>query len=128
MFVQAAIPACVAAIAIADLLLWRTDLPLLGDGLLDEIAHVATALLAAAALRPGASREFVAGLVVGAVVIDADHVPVHFGWYGLEPGTSRPYPHCLLTLALVVTAALVARGRARTVLAGAALGLAAHFF
>jgi hypothetical protein len=127
-FVQGAIPACVAVIAIADLLLWRTDLPLLGDGLLDEVAHVATALLAAAALVPRASRDFVAGLVVGAVLIDVDHVPVHFGWHGLEPGTSRPYPHSLLTLALLVVVALVARGRARTVLAGASLGLAAHFF
>ncbi len=128
MFVQAAIPVYLGAIAIADLLLWQTDLPLLGDGVLDEIAHVATAVLLVAAVRMSVSREFLAGLLAGAVLIDVDHVPVQFGWHGLEPGTSRPYTHCLLTLVVVALLALVARGRARTVLTGAAVGLAAHFF
>ncbi len=120
--------ACAATVAVADLLLWKTDLPLLGDGLLDELAHVATALLFVAAVRPTIPRDFLAGLIVGAVLIDVDHVPVHFGWNGLEPGGSRPYPHSLLTVAVVSVAALVARGRWRTALTAAAIGLVAHFF
>jgi hypothetical protein len=120
--------ACAAVVAVADLLLWKTDLPLLGDGLLDEVAHVATALVLVAVVAPVVSRDFLIGLMVGAVLIDVDHVPVHFGWTGLEPGTSRPYPHSLLTLAVVAVTALIAAGRARIVLAGAAIGLAAHFF
>lgn len=118
----------VVAIAVADSLLWQTDLPLLGDGVLDELAHVSLAVLVVAAARTVVSSRFFAGLVIGAVLIDVDHVPRQLGWHGLEPGTSRPYPHCLLTLALVALAALLARGRLRAALAGAAVGLAAHFF
>ncbi len=111
-------------------------------GLLDEPAHLATALVILGALiRLRGSlpdQRFGLTMLACSVLIDLDHLPDEFGSEVLTNGTPRPYTHALwtviaLTLGWVVTRFLVLRsGRSRPatvelILAGAACGLAAHF-
>jgi inner membrane protein len=111
-------------------------------GLLDEPAHLATALVILGALirvrgvLPG--QRFGWAMLACSVLIDLDHLPDEFGSEVLTNGTPRPYTHALwsvivLTLAWAVARLLVIRsGRSRPaavelILAGAACGVAAHF-
>jgi inner membrane protein len=102
-----------------------SDPPLLLLGLLDEPAHLATAWLFLAAFLPGRARALGPWVLVGAVAIDADHVPLYL-WDALAaaPG-ARPVPHSLLTVA-VLAAAAVASPRLRSPLLGLALGVVLH--
>ena len=80
--------------------------------MLDETAHLALGLLLARRRR----AEERAAVVAGSMVIDADHLPSEMGHEWLRHGGhGRPYPHALLTVAL-----LTAVSRA------AAVGLAVH--
>jgi membrane-bound metal-dependent hydrolase YbcI (DUF457 family) len=129
----AVVPVCLAAIALTDALRAALDPPLLVDGLLDEVAHAATMLLGIAAFARRVDVRLLAGAVLGAVLIDVDHIPRELGWYGLEQGGTRPYSHGLATVALLLAAAfllrrLTARHGAGTVLLGAAIGLVLHLF
>jgi inner membrane protein len=65
--------------------------------------------------------------LIASVAIDVDHVPGQLGAQWLTAGTPRPYTHSLLTIAVVLFAALLWKRR-RTVLLGVALGLALHFW
>ena len=87
-------------------------------GLVDEVAHLATGTIVLAAV-PEPSGEFAAGLAAGSVLIDVDHVPELWGRAWLRAPGVRPFPHAL------VTPALVARLPGRFA-RGAAVGLAAH--
>jgi membrane-bound metal-dependent hydrolase YbcI (DUF457 family) len=99
-------------------------------GLVDEPAHLATtglALLALAAIagqRPAAC--FACAALAASVAIDLDHLPGYLGWDVLAGGAGRPYPHGLLTVAVLLGSGLAARGRYRLVLLGFAFGLIAH--
>jgi hypothetical protein len=111
-------------------------------GLLDEPAHLATGLVVLGALSrvrgSGLDQRFGWSMLVGAVLIDLDHVPAEFRAGALTSGTQRPYTHALWTvivLALAWATALFIRIRAgqrrpatvELILAGAAWGVAAHF-
>jgi inner membrane protein len=111
-------------------------------GLLDEPAHLATALVILGALircrGTVPDPRFGWAMLACAVLIDLDHVPAEFGAHGLTEGTPRPYTHALwvvivLTLAWATARFLAVRaGRPRPatvelILAGAAWGIAAHF-
>lgn len=111
-------------------------------GLLDEPAHMATALVVFGALvrfrgSPPAQR-FGWTMLACAVLIDVDHLPEEFGTEALTNGTPRPYTHALWVVIVLTLAWAAARvfairsGRPRPatpelVLAGAAWGVAAHF-
>ncbi len=116
-----------ALILSADALLARYDFSRLVEALLDEPAHLATGLLLLAALPAPRSRPFVLGAALGAVAIDADHVPGEFGWNIITRGTGRPVTHSLATCGalLLLSRALPETARAATV--GAACGVLAHF-
>lgn len=95
----------------------------------DELGHAATGVLVVAALAPRPSR-FAWGLLAASLLIDADHLPRVLGSDWLTQGTPRPYPHSLLTVAVVLMAGFAIgrrRPRARLVAGGVALGLVAHF-
>jgi inner membrane protein len=98
--------------------------------LVDEPAHLATALLLLLALVAALGRPpalgFVLGALVASVAIDLDHLPQYLGWDGLTEGVPRPYPHSLLTVACLGAAGLLAWGRAGPVALGAAFGVLAH--
>ena len=111
-------------------------------GLLDEPAHLATALAIMGALtrvrRAVPDQRFGWTMLACSVLIDVDHLPAEFGSYVLTNGTPRPYTHALwvvivLTLAWAAARFFVSwRGRPRPatvelILAGAAWGVAAHF-
>jgi inner membrane protein len=111
-------------------------------GLVDEPAHLATALIILGALVRvrGAvpDQRFGWAMLACSVLIDLDHLPDEFGSEILTRGTWRPYTHALwtvLALALGWAIARFFRNRARRprpstaelVLAGAACGVAAHF-
>ncbi len=94
---------------------------------LDETAHLLTTLLVLWALCPAPGRRFMVPALVASVAIDVDHVPGELGGDWLTAGTPRPYTHSLLTVAVVLAAALACR-RQRIVLLGVAFGLALHLW
>jgi inner membrane protein len=111
-------------------------------GLLDEPAHVATALVILGALvrvrRKLPDQRFGWAMLACSVLIDIDHLPDEFGSEVLTNGTPRPYTHALWTVIVLALAWAAARfivirsGRPRPaavelILAGAAAGVAAHF-
>jgi membrane-bound metal-dependent hydrolase YbcI (DUF457 family) len=119
-----------------------------GRGLLDEPAHLATALVVFGAIvrfRRGAVPDprFCWAMLLSSVLIDLDHVPAELGTNAFTNGTARPYTHALWTVLVLTLAALVVRyrrtrrarpagsglspGTAELVLGGAAAGVAAHF-
>jgi inner membrane protein len=105
----------------------KPDVPLARRGVLDEAAHVATTFLALSAVRPR-QRQFAAGALAAAVLIDVDHVPdAIFGWTGITKGSPRPFSHSLVTLACALIAVRFASAPRRELMGGVAFGLATHF-
>jgi inner membrane protein len=119
--------ACLAVVAAADLVLSRKRPPWILVGLFDEPAHLATAGVILANLRPS-SPEWAAGFIGGAALPDLDHVPLALSRVHPNVDDPRPVTHCLLAVApLFVAARLQAPGPRRDALAGAAAGTLAHF-
>lgn len=132
------IPAALAVLAfglvvVTDAITPSSRPPIWMLGPLDELAHLATGLVVLAALGREVDGRLARGLVVTSVAIDLDHIPQYLGADWLTAGTARPYPHSLLTLAVVATILWTLRsswparnGLAMTVL-GVLIGLSAHF-
>ena len=122
-----AYPVLLAGVALAfDAADRRVPFNILGSGLLDEPAHLATAalgLLVLACLVDVPRRFYVAALIAS-VAIDLDHIPLYLGLLG--NGGQRPVTHSLSTVIVVAVAAVISR-RHRAVLAGVATGLVLHF-
>ena len=112
------------------------------SGLLDEPAHLATALVILGALVRvrGAppDQRFGWTMLACSTLIDVDHLPAEFGIDALTYGTPRPYTHALWTVIALALAWAIDRffalrsGRPRPataelIMAGAAWGVAAHF-
>ncbi len=96
-------------------------------GPLDECAHLTTMLLVLWALGPAITRRVLVAALIASVAIDVDHVPQHLGTQWLTSGTPRPYPHSLLTVAVVLGLAWLWHSR-RVLWLGVALGLVVHFW
>jgi hypothetical protein len=111
---------------LADQLVLRSGPGVLQEGPFDETAHFLTGALVLAALPRVRSRSFAVGLLVASVAIDLDHLPGLLGYQLITRTTQRPYPHSLLTLALVGLLACAWPAH-RRLLVGAAVGLTAHF-
>lgn len=125
-----------------DALIGWHGLGFIGRGVVDEPAHLATALVVLGAitrLRGGPpSPLFTWSMLLLSVFIDIDHIPQQLGTDALTAGTARPYTHALWLPVLLCLAWALARRRAalrhrpmptgaQQVLAGAAWGIAAHF-
>jgi len=125
----AAKTALVAPIVIAatDRLRRHVDHPLIVVGGLDEIAHLATAILAITGLARQRPPHFTGSMLVASVAIDLDHIPSYMGIKWLNRDTPRPYPHSLLTLLVVAMLGILWRGQRVTIL-GASAGIALHFW
>ncbi|HET9094976.1 MAG TPA: metal-dependent hydrolase [Solirubrobacteraceae bacterium] len=102
-----------------------TSLP--AAAVLDETAHVLTALLLLQGLSARLRARFALPALFASVAIDLDHVPQDLGYHFLTVGTPRPYTHSLLTIAVLLALAVALRRR-RDLLLGLALGLVLHFF
>ncbi len=99
---------------------------ILGTGLIDEVAHLATAalgLLVLACFIDVPWRFYVAA-IAASVANDLDHVPLYLGLLGNQ--NQRPVTHSLATVVVIAGIAAASR-RHRAVLAGAATGLVLHF-
>jgi len=111
-------------------------------GLLDEPAHLATALvILGAMIRVRGTlpdQRFGWTMLACSIAIDIDHLPAEFGSDVLTNGTLRPYTHALWTVIALTLAWAAARfltvrsggsrpATAELVLSGAAWGVAAHF-
>lgn len=135
--------AALAAYAIGtDLLIAWHGLGFALRGMVDEPAHLATALVVLGAITRfrGSPPEPKFGwtMLSCSVLIDVDHLPAEFGSSALTNGTPRPYTHALWTVLVMIVGWAAARYLARRsgstrsataelLLAGAAWGLAAHF-
>ncbi len=100
----------------------------LGTGLLDEPAHVATAALGLLAVAPVVwmPRGFVVAALVASVAIDLDHAPLYLGARWVAVGMhGRPFTHSLTTVVVLTVGAWVLRSH-RFALAGAAVGVVLH--
>ena len=99
--------------------------PRLTEAVLDESAHAATALILLKAARlDGISLTL--AVLAGAVLIDADHVPMELGASVITRGTNRPYSHSLAMVAAMLALAGISGGRWRRWLLGVAFGIATH--
>jgi inner membrane protein len=104
-------------------------LSLLTSGVLDEVGHLATAVLVLTAAAGNATlrrhRTVVLSALIASVAIDADHVPLYAGVSHIA-ADGRPFSHSLTTVVVLIAAAS-ALPRRRRVIAGAALGVTLHF-
>jgi len=95
-------------------------------GLIDEPAHLATALLVQANLE-NPDPVWAASLVAGSVAPDVDHVPLIPVRHTIKADDPRPALHTLFAPAAVAAAGCFARERTRQALLGLAAGICAHF-
>ena len=122
-----AYPILLAGVALGfDAAYRRNQFGLLSAGLLDEIAHLATATLGLLVLACfiEVPRRFYVAALVASVAIDLDHIPLYLGL--LRNQGQRPVTHSLATVVVFAGAAVASR-RHRAVLAGVATGLVLHF-
>jgi inner membrane protein len=123
--VGAASTVCLLIFTVDTLLAY--DLPFLPlRALLDESAHVATALLFLRALWPHPVPPFVLSTVLGSVLLDLDHVPQTIAAHGDLTGLSRPDSHSLLTILIAVCIAPWLPVKWRPYALGVAFGFAMH--
>jgi inner membrane protein len=101
------------------------DWPLLLVGLLDEIGHLATAWVLLVALLPDRYRPLAPWALLGAVLIDVDHIPLYLWDVAATHPQGRPITHSL-TFVLVLLALSRLDRRLRTPLSGLALGVFLH--
>ena len=118
------IAALTAVLALDAVVVRNWPLPVLG--LFDEIGHLATAWVLLVALLPDRYRSLVPWALLGAVLIDVDHVPLYVWDVGTAADPQgRPITHSL-TFVLVLLALSRLHGRLRTPLSGLALGVLFH--
>jgi inner membrane protein len=96
-------------------------------GPLDETAHLLTTLLVLWAIGGAVWDRLLIPALIASVAIDLDHLPAELGYDFLTKGTPRPYTHSLLTIVLVLVAALLWTRR-RELLLAVALGVAIHLW
>lgn len=122
--------ALVVLIGVLDLISDATPFQILLTGILDEPAHLATALLILLAVAGGhrlaRNPTLTLTALAASMLIDIDHVPLYAGVPHIADGGGRPFSHSLITVAVLAAAWLVT-GRRWPVLAGAAIGICLHF-
>jgi inner membrane protein len=119
--------AAAAVIMLIDDAFFSSALGLRLTELLDEIAHAATMLVVLGALSGRVPRAFVAGSLLGAVMLDIDHLSILYHLHAWAPLHGRPYSHSLVAVVAVVLLTCLSRGW-RTFGIGVACGLLSHLF
>jgi inner membrane protein len=113
-----------ATVLLLDLVAAARPWPVPVVALLDEPAHLLTAWLVLGVL-PRRTRPPRPWVLLGAVAIDVDHVPLYLWHVGTATENGRPVTHGLLTVLLLLAAALAVR-RLRAPLTGLACGVTMH--
>jgi inner membrane protein len=122
-----------ASLALTPMAIILLDRTLVGNDRLlvhagaDELGHAFTALAWIVTARSVGLNVMPTAALMGAVAIDVDHVPLLLGVFESPPGTTRPFSHSLLTVALLVGIAVLDQGR-RRVWVSAAYGVGSHLF
>lgn len=116
---------CLALAGAVDLILWASDPGWVALAVVDETAHLATALLVLAAFGPGPAVAAL-GLLVGGTLLDLDHIPAILREGGLGDADARPLTHSAVTALALACGAALLPGRARAFFAGAAVGVGVH--
>ncbi|MER3436598.1 MAG: hypothetical protein C4346_02680, partial [Chloroflexota bacterium] len=104
----------------------HADLPVIKEAVVDETAHLATALLVLLGVAPRMSLLRLSGTVIGGTAIDVDHLPAMAGSLVLTEGTNRPYTHSFLTVVLLIILGVALPAWIREFAWGASLGVASH--
>lgn len=102
------------------------ELPLFKEAVVDETAHVATALIAVICFFPQAGIRMVVGAVLGSTAIDLDHLPAMAGSLILTAGTNRPYTHSMTTVVLVTFLGFALPSLLRPFVWGVTFGVLSH--
>jgi membrane-bound metal-dependent hydrolase YbcI (DUF457 family) len=119
-------PVLLVAVALGfDFAYRRIPFTVLGSGMLDEIAHLATGALGLLVLQRfiDAPKGFYVSALIWSVALDLDHVPYYLGLLSYQP--QRPVTHSLLTAFVFICAAAPSR-RYRAIFAGGAFGILVH--
>jgi inner membrane protein len=93
-------------------------------GMLDESAHLITAALVLGSMPRGVARPVWPWVLIGAVAIDVDHLPLYLGAREFAVDGGRPPSHCLALVLLLLAGA--ARPALRAPLLGLAAGVMLH--
>lgn len=104
----------------------HTELPVIKEAVVDETAHLATALIVLLCIAPRSNLFRLSGTVIGGTAIDVDHLPAMAGSLVLTDGTNRPYTHSALTAVLLILLGAILPAWLREVTWGASLGVASH--
>ncbi len=104
----------------------HAELPVFKEAVIDETAHLATALIALLCIAPRLRPLRLSGTVIGGTAIDVDHLPAMAGSLVLTNGTNRPYTHSALTAVILILLVVVLPTWLRDVTWGASLGVASH--
>jgi membrane-bound metal-dependent hydrolase YbcI (DUF457 family) len=110
-----------------DLILRRLKPDLLLAGALDETAHLATTLLVCGQADQRHPPIVAAGVSVGSVLIDIDHIPLVLLNHPLESAEDRPVTHSMLTLLMTAFLARSTEPRIRLALNSLLMGTLCHF-
>ncbi len=117
-----------AVVLLLDLIARSRDWSVPVIGVLDEPAHLATALLVLLAVAGPRwlldHLPYSCSAAIASVAIDLDHLPLYAGLPVAVDG-GRPFTHCLLTAVVLAAAGLVVR-RWRPILIGLSTGVLLH--
>ena len=121
--VAARVLACLSIVAL-DVILGARSWSIPATGLLDETAHLLTAWIVLNACARGRTRSW-PWVLLGAVVIDVDHIPLFLWGVPVAAAGGRPVTHSLLTVLVLLAVAGVVLP-ARAVSTGLAAGVLLH--
>jgi inner membrane protein len=106
----------------------HAEMLVIKEAVIDETAHLATALIVLFCIAPRLSLLRLSGTVIGGTAIDLDHLPALAGSLVLTDGTNRPYTHSALTAVLLILLGVILPAWLREGVWGAALGVTSHVF
>lgn len=116
----------VVVVVMVDAIIRQNDLNIFALGVLDEMAHIGTAAIFAIAIGLHTHPALLIGSILGAVLIDVDHIPLYLGANIVPDGTGRPFTHSLVSPVIVFFSSLVLSEWVRRFAWAAVGGLLTH--
>lgn len=120
--------AALGVVLLVDAFLYVFSVRLVVLGVLDQTAHLATALIVFFLVAPYTSGYFKLGVIAGTVLIDLDHIPALWDSALFTTQDGRHVSHSILTIAIMLGLVWILKGSAQRAMLGVALGIMVHFF